>query len=668
MKTSKLMTRSAAAPLTLSRQITFTRAAPLADCPDEPGADLTVDMAFASDLPYERWWGIEILDCRPESVRLDRLNDGAALLYNHNWNDLRGSHVPGSVVADGHTVRGQAVLAWAADEGRTIALVTAGHLTKSSVGYEIHSVIEQTTGKDGRTIERNLNGRQFIGAVERCQRETPGDLTAFRRALDAHAGPFERASDAPATYRVIDWEPMENSLVTVPADASVGVGRTASEPAPSAPVVEPPLATPTPTLPLTRTAMTPEEIAALERAAHDKAQQRINSIDAIATQFEKFDVKAMADHAIRSGTSVDDFTKAIMDHVAKRGTTWTPEIGMTPKEVKTFSIVRAIRAMLANDWSSAGLEREASVAFADKAQKAGIQRQHESSFFLPMEIQRRDMTVGTGTAGGNMVATNLRPQDFISLLRNSTLLKQLGARTLSGLVGNADITRQTGAATGYWLATEATAITESQQTIGLLQLRPKVLGAYTELSRLLIQQSTPDADQFVMEDLSQVIGLALDAAGINVGGAGAPVGILGTGGIGAFTGTTLALAALLDAQVDVASANALKPTCAYLTTPTVASLLAGRQRFASTDTPLWKGNILEGEVLGFKGASTNQMPAATAIFGDFSQVIFAEWGALEIATNPYANFQAGITGIRAFYTCDVGIRIAGAFSAASTIT
>jgi hypothetical protein len=39
------------------------------------------------------------------------------------------------------------------------------------------------------------------------------------------------------------------------------------------------------------------------------------------------------------------------------------------------------------------------------------------------------------------------------------------------------------------------------------------------------------------------------------------------------------------------------------------------------------------------------MPAATAIFGDFSQVIFAEWGALELAANPYANFAAGITGI-----------------------
>ena len=285
-----------------------------------------------------------------------------------------------------------------------------------------------------------------------------------------------------------------------------------------------------------------------------------------------------------------------------------------------------------------------------------------------MEVQKRDMTLGTAGAGGNMVATTLRPQDFIELLRNATLLKELGARTLGGLVGNADITKQTGAATGYWLSTEATSITESQQTIGLLQLRPKVLGAYTEISRLLLQQSTPDADMFVMQDLAKVLGVALDAAGINVGGSGAPVGILGTGSIGAFTGTSLGLPALLDAQVDVAGANALSPSCAYLTTPTVASLLAQRQRFASTDTPLWVGNILEGNVLGFRAMSTNQMPAATAIFGDFSQVIFAEWGALELAANPFANFAAGITGIRAFLTADVGVRIAGAFSASSSIT
>ena len=649
-----------------TRQCTFERSPDLAAPEDR--ADLTLAMAFASDTPYERWWGIEVLDCNPESVRLDRLNDGAALLYNHRLDALLGHHVPGSVIADGHTVRGNVVVAWAADEGRTIALIAGGHLAKASVGYEIHAVIEQSTTKDGKSIERKLDGQQFGRVLSRCQRDTPGDLAAFRRALDGVAGPLERAADTPTVYRVIDWEPLENSLVTIPADASVGIGRMADdEPAtlPAAP------AAPATLTPLEHKRMdnpTPEQLAAIERAIHDKGLARIASIEAMAKQFDSFGVADMAAQAIRSGTGAEDFAKLIMDHVAKRGTTWTPEIGMSSTEARRFSIVRAVSAMLSGDWSKAGLEREASNAFAEKAKAAGIQRQAENSLFLPMEVQKRDMTVGTASAGGNMVATNLRPQDFIEILRNATLLKALGARTLGGLVGNADITKQTGAATGYWLSTEATSITESQQTIGLLQLRPKVLGAYTEISRLLLQQSTPDADTFVMQDLAKVLGVALDAAGINVGGSGAPVGILGTGSIGAFTGTSLGLAALLDAQVDVAGANALSPSCAYLTTPTVASLLAQRQRFASTDTPLWVGNILEGNVLGFRAASTNQMPAATAIFGDFSQVIFAEWGALELAANPFANFAAGITGIRAFLTADVGVRIAGAFSASSSIT
>lgn len=669
----------------LTRQASLQRAAGNAAAPD-PGADLALSMSFASEVPYERWWGIEILDCSPSSVRLDRMNDGGPLLYNHDWDDLRGHHKPGSVKADGQSVRGEVIVSHAADNGRTIALIAGGHLAKTSTSYEIHKVIEQTVGKDGRSIgaAREIDGRQFDAILKRCEQTSRGDLQAFRRELDKASGPFERPTDEPVTYRVVDWEILENSLVTVPADASVGIGRSAEHHNRHTPPPEPQQQENHPMPPeqteqekaaaaaATRAAEA-QRLEQIERAALDKARgeakTRIEAIDALAKQFESWNVRAMADQAIRQGTASEDFARQLTEHVAKRGKQWDPAIGMSQGEAQRFSIVRAIGAMMSGNWSRAGFEREASEAFAAKAQAAGIQRQAENSFFLPMEVQQRDMTVGTAGAGGNMVETVLRPQDFIDLLRNATLVKALGARTLSGLVGNADITKQTGAATGYWLSTEATAITESQQTIGLLQLRPKVLGAYTEVSRLLLQQSTPDADQFIMEDLAKVLGVALDVAAINVGGSGAPVGILGTGSIGAFTGTSLAVAALLDAQVDVAGANALTSSCAYLTTPTVASLLAQRPRMTGgVDTPLWQGNILDGQVLGFMAKTTNQMPAATAIFGDFSQVIFAEWSALEIAANPFANFPAGITGIRAFLTADVGIRIPGAFSAASTIT
>ena len=162
----------------------------------EPGKDLEIEMAFASQEPYERWWGIEILDCAPESVRLGRLNDGGALLYNHDWDALRGHHMPGTVRADAdRVIRGRVSVSWAADDGKTIRLIEGGHLTKTSTGYEIHRVIEAATAKSGEQIKRTIDGRVFGRVLERCQRDGRGDLAAFRRALDAQAGAFERADD-----------------------------------------------------------------------------------------------------------------------------------------------------------------------------------------------------------------------------------------------------------------------------------------------------------------------------------------------------------------------------------------------------------------------------------------------------------------------------------------
>lgn len=656
--------------MSLTRQTSFTRTQPAAGCAEETGSDITVDMAFATDTPYERWWGIEILDCRPESVRLGRLNDGGPLLYNHNWDDLRGHHVPGSVAADGHAVRGSVVIAWAADEGKTIAMVNGLHLKKSSVGYEIHSVIEQTTGKDGRAVERTLDGRQFGRVVERCQRDAPGDLAAFRRALDSAAGPFERAADTPATYRVIDWEPLENSLCTIEADVNCGIGRQGVGAAATAP----PAALPAP-INFKETKMenpNPVDVAALERDFASKAQQRIENIAKIGDQFADFDgAKEMANAAIRSGKSVEDFTSEIHGLIAKRGTQWSPEIGMSKKEAQRFSVIKAIRAMSTGDWSDAGLEREASKAIESALSQRGVERAGSGKgFFIPLEVQQRDMLVATAANGGNMVATNLRPQDFVGLLRARTLSNELGVRRLSGLVGNADITKHTAGATGYWLSSESTAITESQQTVGIIQLRPRNLGAYTEVTRQLMMQSTPDADAFVMEDLAGQLGVSIDGAVFAGSGAsGQPTGITGTAGVGSVTGTSLALAGLIEFQTDVAAANALNANCRYVTTPAVAGLLAQRARIASTDSvTLWQGNILDGTVEGYQAHTSTNIAAASMIFGDFSQAILAEWGVLEIDVNPYANFTAGIQGIRAFYTCDVGVRVPGAFSVATSIT
>jgi HK97 family phage major capsid protein len=282
---------------------------------------------------------------------------------------------------------------------------------------------------------------------------------------------------------------------------------------------------------------------------------------------------------------------------------------------------------------------------------------------------QRDMNTQSVGAGGYLIATDNLGGSFIDLLRNRTLLAQLGAVVLSGLQGNVTIPKQTAGGTAYWLANDGTAITESQQTLGQLALAPKNVGAYTEVSRQLLLQSSPAIDSLVMNDLARVLGIAIDLAGFEGSGAsGQPTGIANTAGIGSVTGTSIDYAKVLEFQTDVAGANALAAACAYATTPAIAALLMQRMKATNTFSPLWEGSVLEGKMCGFRGASTLQLTAASMIFGDYSQVVVGEWGMLEIALNPYANFPAAISGIRAIQTVDVGVRQAGAFSRATSIT
>lgn len=183
-------------------------------------------------------------------------------------------------------------------------------------------------------------------------------------------------------------------------------------------------------------------------------------------------------------------------------------------------------------------------------------------------------------------------------------------------------------------------------------------------------QSTPAAEALVMNDFAKVMALAIDLAVFEGSGAsGQPTGISQTGSIGSVTGTSLALAGCIEFQTDLATGNALADNCAYITTPAVAGLLKGRARIASTDSlTLWSGSVLEGAIEGFKATTSTQLTAASMIFGDFSQVVLAEWGMLEIALNPYAQFSTAISGIRAIQTVDVGVRQAAAFSRATSIT
>lgn len=575
----------------------------------------TVEVAFASEMPYERSWGMEILSTDPAAVRLGRLGNGGAVLVNHNADDqvgvvesvrLDADRMARAVLRFGRSQRAQEVFQDVLDGVRRLV----------SVGYLIHEV----------------------------------------KAEDSKA--------TPPVYRVTDWEPFEVSLVAVPADPGVGVGRSAEVAAGDPPV--PPVETTTPNhsqeaRAMTDATATPAAVAPTVDANAIRAAEsaRINEILALGRAHGQMDLAQQF-----LDKPVEAFKSALLDLKRSQPVATAADVGLSKQEVKRYSLLRAIRGIAEGDFAKhapfeAEVNRELAKRYGERA----------NAIYVPFEVQQRDLVSGTGSAGGFLVETT--NMSFIDILRNRSIVQAAGATRMSGLVGNVAVPRQTGASTASWLSTEATAVAESDQVFAQMTLSPKNVAAYTEISRQLTLQSDPSAENIVMNDLAAQVALAVDLAAVNGSAAsGQPRGILNTAGIGAVTGTSLAYAGILEFQSDVIAANGLvnPAAAAYVTTPAVAALLAARQRFTSTDSPLWQGALYNGEVSGYSAFACTNMPAATAIFGDWSQLVIGEWGQLAVEVNPYANFPAGIIGVRAFYTVDIGVRYAASFSAATAIT
>ena len=501
----------------------------------------------------------------------------------------------------------------------------------------------------------------------------------------------EVGRDKETGYRVlraVKWQPFEISMVPVGADAEAGTRTAALSTTRCSINVEQRDADFQPAAPA---ASMEDRHMTTEVQAPPAGQQAAQAPQIDPVQMEKdrkvaienlcramnLDVR-MASHWIASGKdfkAISDEALKVLEERGKDKPAEVAAIGLTDKEVSQFSLFRMISAVQSGDFSKAGFEKRCHEAVASQVMhKLGRGAQAENNFFVPAEVLKaqmvpqrvqRDLTSTPGSAGGFLVET--ANVSFIELLRNRSVLFGMGARRLSGLVGNVAVPRQTGAATANWMSAESgTGAAYSDQTFGQMALTPKTVVAATKISRQLQLQSDPSAESIVMADLAAQVALAVDLAGLSGSGAsGQPTGIINTAGIGGFVGTSITYGLLLNSQEDLALANTLTASCGYVSHPVATSILMQRARFANTDTPLWIGNMLDGQCLGFRGMSSNQMPASRLLFGDFAQVVVGEWGVLELAVNPVENFLAGIIGLRAMYSVDVGVRYAGAFSYAS---
>lgn len=571
----------------------------------------TIEFPFSSEEPVARWFGDEVLSHEKGAADLGRLNDGAPLLFNHNMDDYIG------VVEK----------AWIGDDKRSYARVRfASHERAQQIKQDVES-----------GILRNVS---FAYEVRKYVEDTKTK-----------------------TYTGTDWMAYEVSFVTVPADQTVGVGRslieekTSEAEMPSEPVAaEAVISVKGKTM---TENVTPVDVSAVAAQAADAERQRIAGINALGS---KLNQPELARQLIDGGKPLDEARAVFLERIGaiKPVAHGEGDVGLTQKEVKQFSFMRAINA-LANPsdrsaWEAAAFEREVSEAAAAKAGKSA------RGIFVPAEILRnkRDLTVGTSSAGGNLVATDLLADSFIELLRNRSVVQRAGATVMNGLVGNIAIPKQTGGATAYWVA-ESGAPTESQQTIGQVAMSPKTVGAFTDFSRKLMLQSSIDVENMVRNDLAAVIALAIDSAALyGTGLSNQPTGIKVVSGINTkdFAADAPTFAEIVGMESEVAADNADIGTMVYLVNAAMRGTLKTTEKATGTAQFLWEaGNTVNG----YRAEVSNQIANGDVFFGNFADLMLGFWSGLDLTVDPYTNSTSGTVRVVALQDVDVAVRNAVSF-------
>lgn len=423
--------------------------------------------ALSSEAPVLRLWGWEVLVHETDAVDLSRTQDGRLpLLAGHDQDELPRPGNVEDVRLAGRKLRGELALAETARGDELLAAVRDGYLEEVSLGYRISEI--EPDGEDEDGVPR---------------------------------------------WRVTRWQPIEASLVNLPADVTVGVGR--SEGVRMAPTTED----------------TPRQSRSerrRERESQDDERNRVAAIMLVKRKLGSDDprVGELADKFIEEGRSEADFCRAVVDLHGERAMPVTPSspdigagfLGLPRRELERYSLRKAVLGAAHAD-VDAGFEREVSKALAARMGR------EVRGMLVPFEVFSTRTVSKAGTSSAT-IATTVLAAEFIDVLRAKSIVLDLGVRMLPGLVGDCVLPTKTAATTPYWVA-ESADVTPSDPSLTKITLTPHTVGALTSYSRKMLLQSTPAIEWMLRDDLAGTIAAEIDRVVLNGSGSGAePIGIL----------------------------------------------------------------------------------------------------------------------------------------------
>ena len=585
-----------------------------------------VKLALTSETPVARNFGLEILDHSEGSIDMSFMGEGRApLLIDHDPKKPIG-------VVENYYIDNSAK--------RTIAEVRFG---KSDLANEVFNDV-----KDG--IRSNVSVGYNITSMER-----------------------DSSFDDP-TYRVA-FKPLEASIVSIPADESVGIGRSdnAAKELPDLEVAS--VKTETKDSGVTinqhlnkenkveeKQEINVEEVKTVTESETRKRIAKQN--DEILELGSRHQQQDLARQAIKDGTDLETFRGQLLNAIPSGQPLETAEIGLTEKESRDFSILKAVYAM--SNPTNRKAQEEARFEFeASQAAKDKYGRNSEG-LTLPTEVMgawTRDINTSDDSGG---IGTDFRRGDFIDALRDASGVIRAGATIFPDLVDNVKIPKQTGVSTATWIATEGGAVTESELTLGSVDMSPKTISSYSEITNKMLANSSLSMETLVRNDLAAGIGKVVDTGAMTgSGSSGQPTGINSATGVNSVTLTTASTptwAETVEMESLVLADNVPFNRPGYLTNSTVVGNLKTTAKASNTAVFIMDG---DNRVNGHPVTISNAVAAGYAYFGMWSDLLIGFFGGLDILVDPYTGSANNLTRIRATQFCDVAVRHGQSFTKAT---
>ena len=258
---------------------------------------------------------------------------------------------------------------------------------------------------------------------------------------------------------------------------------------------------------------------------------------------------------------------------------------------------------------------------ATEMRKSGLS--YSGQIQLPVEERGDAVAATVATDGKEIVATD--KLNILSPLMGKSILAEAGATFLTGLVGNISIPNYTGSTCGW--KGELEAADNGKGTFGSVELSPKRLTAYIDISKQFLTQDSVGAEEMLRADIVNSLVAKLeqtifgDAAGDNT----KPAGIFNGAEVAApsYQGVCEAEAAVTDYSGEKR----------FVMSPTAKS--AFKQATISGTKSDLRLLLEDGEVDGYPVSDSSNVVAGGYAFGDFSELVVAQWGGIDIVVDPY---------------------------------